>query len=302
MKTRVYLLLLLLVSSLGISQSSLLAPTQNNQANKLFGEKRYQEALDIYLKLYEKDPENAELAFNLANTYQALEDPEKAELFYEKAFNAENPTTRASAQFNSGLMYMKNQKLDPAIDRFVNYLRQHPEDQDAKRNLEIALKAQQNQQQNKDQNQNSDKNQDEQKNQNGQGQQNQDQQDQQNQQDQQDQQNQQDQQDQQNQQNQQNQQDQEDQKDPSKDSQSNQNQQKDSDKEKKSQESQQQNGKTGPDQEADPSEQAQSSEETAESEKIKEQILSALKEQEAQQQKQFLQRKSQKGQRKSKDW
>ncbi len=311
--------------------SSVLAPHKNNQANKLFGEKRYQEALDAYLELYEEDKENSELAYNIANTYSLIGDSQKAELFYEKALSAENAHTKSVSEFNAGLMELNNQKLESAVEHFVSYLKEHPDDQDAKRNLEIALKKLQQQEQQQQQDNKDKKDSEDQEKQDSQSDQNQDnqQEDQQNQDSQQkDQQNQdqqgqdqkeQDQKDQEKQESGQ----QENQKDPSSDQQQDQqeNQQQDSQEEnqkkeqqeseqqqkepqdqKKSQENQRQNGKTGEEQNQASQAEPSPMEEMPESERMKEQILNALKEQEAQQQKQFMRRKSSKGQRKSKDW
>ncbi len=308
--------------------SSVLAPHKNNQANKLFGEKRYQEALDAYLELYEEDKENSELAYNIANTYSLMGDSQKAELFYEKALSAENAHTKSVSEFNAGLMELNNQKLESAVEHFVSYLKEHPDDQDAKRNLEIALKKLQQQEQQQQQDNKDKKDSEDQEKQDSQSDQNQDnqQEDQQNQDKQQkDQQNQDQQGQDQKEQDQEKQESgqQENQKDPSSDQQQDQqeNQQQDSQEEnqkkeqqeseqqqkepqdqKKSQENQRQNGKTGEEQNQASQAEPSPMEEMPESERMKEQILNALKEQEAQQQKQFMRRKSSKGQRKSKDW
>jgi len=316
MKYRILVLFCGMTLSMTLSTfagTSILTPNKNNDANKLFGEKRYQEALDAYLELYDPKNESSEIAYNIANAYQAMGDAEKAELFYEKALKAKNAETLSSTQFNAGLMDLKNQKIDTAVEKFISYLQDHPEDQDAKRNLELALqrlqeqeqqqKRKQDDQNKEDQEENKDQ-QDQQQSQPGKDQEQKDQenQDQQNQnqenQDQQSKENQ-DQKNQDQQKKDQQEQQQDSESDQQQSQQENEKDQKEKEKEKKeekkAQENQSQNGKT------EQSEQ-KSAEEKSESDQIKEQILNALKEQEAQQQKQFMKRKSSKGQRKSKDW
>lgn len=319
--------IILSFSLVSFGQNPLLAPRKNNHANQLFGKQKYKEALDIYLSLLEKQPDNSELAFNIANTYQALGEVEKAETFYEKARNAQSDETRLNAEFNTGLMDLKNQNIPSAVERFVSYLKKHPGDQDAKRNLELALKMQENQQKQDQQKQNQkgdDQNKKDQQNskndsrdQNGkkddqQKQNNQDRNQQSDQQDQQnknedgqqdpkksDQQENQDSKD-QNQKNQSkdSQQDQKNQDPSQKEEKKDDSSKKNQDSQKKSPEKQPQDGKTGAEKKKSPGSPGEMSEDEA----LKERILNALKEQEAKQQKQFMLRKSRKGQRKSKDW
>ena len=268
--------LLILFASLNLWAGGVLdrqLPLENNRANQLFEEKNYEEALKAYLDLYGQDTENGALAYNIANTYAAMAEPEKAREFYQKALKSKHPEARDRAKFNMGNLEMASNQLQQAVRQYIDYLQAHPEDVDAKRNLEIALRQmeqQQQQQQNQDQNQQEQQDQEQQQNQNGQqGQQDQKQEQQQD-------------------------QDQESQQD-----QQQQDQQQNQDQDEKG-------GQTPPEEKnREQEQQQQQSEQSKEgelNEAMKEQILEALNEQELQQQKEFQKRKVGRIKRRAKDW
>lgn len=273
-------------------------PMKNNEANELYRQQRYQEALEKYQSLYEENSDDGALAYNLANTHAALGNTEAATEFYEKAIQSENAAAAARAQFNLGNLEMKQEKTREAVSRYIDYLKEHPDDLDAKRNLELALKKmaqqqQQQQQQSSDQNQDSE-NQEQQQQQQEQQQsgRQQDQQDQQSEQQQQQQQNAQESQDSKNSQAQQ-QQEQEQQ-------QSGSESEKDEQQENQEQQSQK-DGKEGEDEKEQKSgEPKEKGEEIPED--LKDQIFNALNEQEQKQQRAYQQRRSGAPKSRSKDW
>jgi len=273
-------------------------PLANNHANELFEQKDYEGALEAYLETFEKDRENGALAYNIANTYSALGDQENAAKFYEQAMESEDLDASQLAKFNLGNLEMARQKPDQAMNHYIDYLKRQPNDIDAKRNLELALRQmqQQNQQQNQDQqqqdqDQKDEQQQEQQQNQQGQGQENQENQDQQSQNQQQQNQEQQSQQGQDQQQ-----QDQEQQGQDQQNQQQNQQNQQDSE-QQQSQQAQRDEQEQSQDEKA-----PQPKQDKAMDEQLKKQILDALNEQELQQQKAFQQRQIGKVKRRSKDW
>ena len=256
-------------------------PLANNQANQLFEQQNYEEALKSYLDLYSQDTENGALAYNIANTYQILGDKEKAAQFYKKALSSDHSEARSNSDFNMGYMRLKEQDLSNAIDHYVSYLRQNPNDEDAKRNLEIALRQlQQQQQQQQQQGQDSPEDHDQQQNQDSSSDQDQSQdQDAQQPQDSQDSSSQ--------------EQDSDQQSSPDQPS-----DQQDQSQNKDQQDSQQQRDQTDQNQE----DQSQQPQEQDWDEETKQQILQALQEQEADQQKLHQQRKTGRVKRRAKDW
>lgn len=176
------------------------------KANEAYRSGNYAEAVKLYKKAINEDPENPKLYYNLGNALAKEGNPEEAIRYFEQ-FKAmtNDPEQQAMADYNIGNIYTENQQWDKAVNSYKNALRYQSVDQDAKHNYELALKKNQEQQENQQQQQD-DQNQ-EQDQQQDQNQQNQQQQEQDQQQDQNQQQQQQDQQqDQQNQQNQQQQQ------------------------------------------------------------------------------------------------
>lgn len=273
-------------------------PLTNNKANELFEAQDYQAALDAYLEAYQLDRTNGALAYNIANTYHAMGDSENAATYYQKALEGDHDQARQFSEFNLGNLDMAQQKPGEAIKRYVNYLKNQPNDIDAKRNLELALRQLQQQQQQQQQNE---QNQD----QENQDQQQQDQQSQSQQQENQDQQNQdqnqssqnerQDQENQQQNQQDQNQQDQnqqDQQQDKNQQDQNQQDQQQDKNQQQQDQKQQQEQKEAPNPKEGD----------KGMDENLKKQILDALNEQEQQQQKAHQQRKIGKVKRRSKDW
>ena len=144
-----------------VSDSEGKVSTENNKANELFRSQHYQEALQEYLDLYAKNPDNGTLAYNLANTYEALGETEKAREFYQKAMKSQAEEAQNRSLYNLGTSQLKSQQYNDAIQNLVNYLKHNPQDMDAKRNLELALQNLQQQQQQSTQNQQDKKDQNE---------------------------------------------------------------------------------------------------------------------------------------------
>jgi tetratricopeptide (TPR) repeat protein len=77
--------LFLLLSSAGIAFADSDAAKIYNRANKLYADKEYNRALELYLELVDRGIENAALYYNLANTYFKAGIIGKAVLYYERA-------------------------------------------------------------------------------------------------------------------------------------------------------------------------------------------------------------------------
>ena len=310
MKNMMVIAALMLVAGLGLATEQ---PNQswrdnpmrlgNNAANELFEQQQYEEALKQYLDYYgqkadqpgaAQDPDVGALAYNIGNTYAVLGDAEKAQEFYEKALQSGNPEAMQRANFNLGNLNMGAQNPGEAVKKYIDYLKANPEDVDAKRNLELALRMLEQQQQQQQNQENQD--------QENQDQENQDQENQDQQQQNQDQQNQDQNQDQQNQ-DQQNQQNQ-DQENQDQQDQNQQDQGEDQQEEDQQDQEKQQNQDEKDQKEQEKQQQAQQQEQNQDkmSDAMKEQILQALKEQEMHQQKEFQKRKIGTTKRRAKDW
>ena len=277
----------LMALSLGVAAQDPLGrqlPMEVEAANQLFEAQDYEGAKALYEKLYEQEPENGALAYNLANVYNALGEAEKATELYKQAIESDNKTAAARGRFNLGTLQMGGQQPQEAVTSFTDYLRENPDDVDAKRNLELALRMMEQQQQQQQQGdpQDQDQNQSEDRQQNQQAQ------------------NQEGGEDQQQQQQQQN--------GEGDDQESSEQQQARSDEEQNQDSQAQEDARQSEPKDEQGEEQAQQqpreneSDENALNDQVKEQILEALNEQELNQQKQYQQRRIGTVKRRAKDW
>lgn len=173
------------------------------KANEAYENGNYEEAISLYKKAIDEDPENAKLYFNLASAQAKAGNAEEAIRTFERyKAMTDSPEDRSKANYNIGKVFSDTGEWDKAVNYYKKSLRHIADDEDAKHNFELAKKKKKEQEENQQQNQQNQQNNQQQQQQNQNQQQDQNQQDQQNQQNQQNQQ----QQDQQNQQQQQQQQ------------------------------------------------------------------------------------------------
>jgi tetratricopeptide (TPR) repeat protein/uncharacterized protein YegL len=126
------------------------------KGNEAYNKKQYDIARDNYKKASEKNPANQKAPFNLGNALYKSEKPEDALVAYDAAIqNSKLPAEKSGAFYNKGVVLQNSKKLPECIDAYKNALRLNPTDEDARLNLQKALKQQQQQQQkekdNKDQ-------------------------------------------------------------------------------------------------------------------------------------------------------
>lgn len=136
----------------------LVNPSKGNEA---FEKGEYDKAISIYRQALEANPEENRLMFNIGNSLSKLgKAQESIETFEAFKKQVETPEEQAMADYNIGTL-LAQQDPQKAIGAFQQALRNNPEDVDAKHNLELLLRQQQEQQQQNQQNQNQDQNQDE---------------------------------------------------------------------------------------------------------------------------------------------
>ena len=139
------------------------------KANEAYHNGNYREAIDLYKKAIESNPDNARLLFNLGNALAKVGQPEEALRYYEQ-FKAmtDDPGQKSMADYNMGKIFTDQQKWDKALDYYKNALRFRADDPDAKYNYELARKKQQQQQNQQQQQQNQNSQDQNQQQQNGQ--------------------------------------------------------------------------------------------------------------------------------------
>ena len=136
------------------------------KGDQSYQEGRYPDAETSYRKALEVNPK-ASTAYNLANSMFLQNRIPEAITEYQKAVNgADKPEVKARAFYNMGNAYFQNNEFDQAIKSYKESLKLNPTDEDAKKNLMLAmrqLKQQQQQQQQKQENKQEQQQQEEQK-------------------------------------------------------------------------------------------------------------------------------------------
>jgi len=142
------------------------AARKNNEGNGLYEQKKFDEALKKYFDAQASRPGAPELHYNIGNVLFRKKEFDKAVEEYLRAQTSSDPVLSEAALFNRGNALAMQGKLEDAIQAYVQALRAKPDDTDAKRNLELALrlleqqkKKQPQQQQQQDKNQDQNKNQ-----------------------------------------------------------------------------------------------------------------------------------------------
>jgi len=136
------------------------AASKNNEGNRLYEQRKYDEALKMYVDAQGSRPGAPQLHYNIGNVLFRKKEYDKAVEEYRRAQAAPDPVLSQAATFNRGNALLMQGRPEEAIAAYVEALRARPDDTDAKRNLEIALRLldekkkqqqQQKQQQDKDQ-------------------------------------------------------------------------------------------------------------------------------------------------------
>jgi tetratricopeptide (TPR) repeat protein len=115
------------------------ARSRTRQGNRLYQEKKYDEALKRYTEAQKEAPDAPQLHYNLGNVYFRKGDLEKAGNEYRRALDSADPGLDPRAVYNLGNTFFTRQEYRDAIAAYQRALKLNPSDQDAKRNLELAL-------------------------------------------------------------------------------------------------------------------------------------------------------------------
>jgi len=129
------------------------AAGRNNEGNRLYEDDRYDEALKMYVEAQALEPEAPELHYNIGNVLFRKGEYDKAAEEYLRAQAADDPKLSQAATFNRGNAFLQQGQLKEAVNSYIQALRAQPSDEDAKRNLELALRMLQEQQQQQQQQQ-----------------------------------------------------------------------------------------------------------------------------------------------------
>ncbi|MFH1154585.1 MAG: VWA domain-containing protein [Pseudomonadota bacterium] len=170
------LFLIPILAALAPGQAHAGASASVDKGIEAYNSGKFDEAEKHFIDAQLARPDMPELYYNIGTAAYKKGDFKSAQRNFEKAMESQNPGLKTNAQFNLGNTYYRMGDLDKAVKTFENLVKDHPEDTQAKENLEFIRKKQSEEkppppqdQQNKDQDK---KDQDQQKQ--DQGQQNQD--------------------------------------------------------------------------------------------------------------------------------
>lgn len=126
-------------------------------ADELYGMEAYDEAETMYRKALVEKPKPS-TTYNLGNTIYRQNRMPEAVTQYQKAIEStQDPGLKADAWFNLGNAHFQNQSYDESIRAYKESLKLRPSDEDAKKNLMLAMQQlkqqQEKQQQQQDQQQ-----------------------------------------------------------------------------------------------------------------------------------------------------
>jgi len=138
---------------------------QLKSANRLFIKGDYAGALKSYNDALVDAPHSSVLHFDAGDASYQMGDFAKAEGEFQQASElAIPPALKAGAWYNRGNALFRQQRWGDAVDAYKESLRINPNDQDAKYNLGVALRAQKNPPQGQSQNKNENQKQNQKKN------------------------------------------------------------------------------------------------------------------------------------------
>ncbi|MBS1947786.1 MAG: tetratricopeptide repeat protein [Bacteroidetes bacterium] len=145
------------------------------KGNRYYKEQKFDESQKAYKLALQQSPGNAPANYNLGNAEFRKNSFADAAKSYDDAIDGtKDSALKEQSYYNKGVAYIKQQKLEESIDAWKSALKLDPNDEEARDNLEKALRELKNKQQQQQQNNNNKKNQ--QQKQDKKDQQNQDQQ------------------------------------------------------------------------------------------------------------------------------
>lgn len=117
------------------------AHRKNEQGNRRYEEKAYDESLRAYTEAQAAAPDSPELHYNLGNVLYRQENWSGAGEEYGRALLSAAPSLAPSAAYNLGNARYREGRFEEAAQAYRQALGWRPDDMDAKRNLELALSA-----------------------------------------------------------------------------------------------------------------------------------------------------------------
>jgi Ca-activated chloride channel family protein len=110
------------------------------KGNDLYKQNQFDKAEAAYKEASDADKGNTTAVFNRANALiRQDKTAEAAKLLDDVIMNTNDPVLRSKAYYNQGVMLSGQKKLEESIEAYKNSLRQNPNDNEARENLQKAL-------------------------------------------------------------------------------------------------------------------------------------------------------------------
>lgn len=137
------MIVLALCSVPALAQNALIS-----EGNKYFREGDLDKAISLYEEVLKTNPKDLTALYNRSNALAKKGDKEAAMEGYEKIIReAKDPSILEKAYYDKGVLHQQQQQLDESILSWMESLKLDPNDQQARENLQKALKEKQQQQQ-----------------------------------------------------------------------------------------------------------------------------------------------------------
>ncbi len=113
------------------------------EGNDAYKKADYPAATGSYAKVVQKNPANATAQFNLGNALYKSEKTEEAIAAYDRSLGQlTKPVEKSNAFYNKGVVLHNNKKIPECIIAYKEALKLDPNNEDARQNLQKALKQQ----------------------------------------------------------------------------------------------------------------------------------------------------------------
>ena len=142
---------------MGLSFSSFSQNAKSSiiKGNKAYKANNYEAAEDQYRDALKNSGDNFTADYNLGNALYKTNKTDEAVKSYDNAIaNTTDSSVKQKAFYNKGVAYQKEKKLPDCISAYKSALLLNPNDEDARQNLQRALKEEEKQKQNQQQKQN----------------------------------------------------------------------------------------------------------------------------------------------------
>ncbi len=142
MKGGILSLLSFVVMNHALAQNDLI-----RQGNRFFREGKYDEAVEMYEKVLRENPRDIKALYNRSNALAKKGDKAAAMEGYEKLIReGKDLELLERAYYDKGVLHQQQQQLDESILSWIEALKLNPEDNQARENLQKALKEKKQQQ------------------------------------------------------------------------------------------------------------------------------------------------------------